>query len=107
MATGSEGRGCDGRQHGHGRQFIGHSSRLHSCAYQAALDSGPVFRNHKSSDTLVLLVQRPLYQYQVYVVALHSAGQPREAQAVLGQALKRMPGHHGPLELKGHLATAH
>jgi predicted CXXCH cytochrome family protein len=45
------------------------------------------------------------YSY-VYVVALHSAGQTREAQAVLGQALKRMPGDPGLLELKGQLATA-
>jgi hypothetical protein len=40
-------------------------------------------------------------------VALHSAGQTREAQAVLGQALKRMPGDRGLLELKGQLAAAH
>jgi Flp pilus assembly protein TadD len=45
------------------------------------------------------------YSY-VYVVALHSAGQTREAQAVLGQALKRMPGDRGLLELKGQLAVA-
>jgi hypothetical protein len=41
------------------------------------------------------------------VVVLHSAGQPREVQAALGQASKWMPGHRGLLELKGHLATAH
>jgi len=46
------------------------------------------------------------YSY-VYVVALHSAGQTREAQAVLGQALKRMPGDRGLLELKGQLAAVH
>jgi len=46
------------------------------------------------------------YSY-VYVVALHSAGQTREAQAVLGQALKRMPGDRGLLELKGQLAAPH
>jgi len=45
------------------------------------------------------------YSY-VYVVALHSSGQAREAQAVLGQALKRMPGDRGLLELKGQLAAA-
>jgi len=45
------------------------------------------------------------YSY-VYVVALHSTGQTREAQAVLGQALKRMPGDRALLELKGQLAVA-
>jgi len=44
------------------------------------------------------------YSY-VYVVALHSNGQTREAQAVLGQALKRMPGDRALLELKGQLAA--
>jgi len=44
------------------------------------------------------------YSY-VYVVALHSAGQTREAQAVLAQALRRMPGDRGLLELKGQLAA--
>jgi hypothetical protein len=39
------------------------------------------------------------------VVALHSTGQTREAQAVLGQALKRMPGDRALLELKGQLAA--
>lgn len=42
------------------------------------------------------------YSY-VYVVALHSAGQTRDARAVLGQALKRMPGDRGLLELMGQL----
>jgi predicted CXXCH cytochrome family protein len=46
------------------------------------------------------------YSY-VYVVALHSAGQTREAQTVLGQALKRIPGDRGLLELKGQVAAAH
>ncbi|NTV86003.1 MAG: tetratricopeptide repeat protein [Burkholderiaceae bacterium] len=46
------------------------------------------------------------YSY-VYVVALHSAGQAREAQAVLGQALKRIPGDRSLLDLKGQLAAAH
>ena len=46
------------------------------------------------------------YSY-VYVVALHSAGQTREARAVLGKALKRMPGDRGLLELQGQLAAAH
>jgi Flp pilus assembly protein TadD len=44
------------------------------------------------------------YSY-VYVVALHSAGQTRDAQTVLGQALQRMPGDRGLLELKGQLAA--
>jgi Flp pilus assembly protein TadD len=44
------------------------------------------------------------YSY-VYVVALHSNGQTRAAQAVLGQALKRMPGDRALLELKGQLAA--
>jgi Flp pilus assembly protein TadD len=46
------------------------------------------------------------YSY-VYVVALHSAGQTRDAQAVLGQALKRMPGDRSLLELQGQLKQAH
>lgn len=44
------------------------------------------------------------YSY-VLVVALHSAGQTREAHAVLVQALKRMPGDRGLLELKEQLAA--
>ena len=46
------------------------------------------------------------YSY-VYVVALHSDGQTREARAVLGKALKRMPGDRGLIELQGQLAAAH
>jgi predicted CXXCH cytochrome family protein len=46
------------------------------------------------------------YSY-VYVVALHSAGQDRDAQAVLGQALKRMPGDRSLLELQGQLKATH
>ncbi len=44
------------------------------------------------------------YTY-VYAVALHSTGQTREAKAVLGQALKRMPGDRGLLQLQGQLAA--
>jgi tetratricopeptide (TPR) repeat protein len=44
------------------------------------------------------------YSY-VLVVALHSAGRTRDAQTVLGQALKRLPGARGLLELKGQLAA--
>lgn len=46
------------------------------------------------------------YSY-VYVVALHSDGQTREARSVLGKALKRMPGDRSLIELQGQLAAAH
>ncbi|MBT9538937.1 MAG: NapC/NirT family cytochrome c [Thiobacillus sp.] len=44
------------------------------------------------------------YSY-VYVVALHSNGQTRAAQAALRQALSRMPGEPVLIELKGQLAA--